>query len=138
MNDAELQQILDNNPDISVNSGTIGTGKTSIPAATDSPLESKFMHLWDMLEGPPLQREYQFKPDRKWRADFAHLPSRTLIEVEGGIWSNGRHVRGHGYTNDCIKYNAAVMAGWRVLRLTSDMLQPDYIEEIITFVEVME
>jgi hypothetical protein len=37
---------------------------------------------------------------RKWRAAFAHLPSRTLIEIEGGIYVHGRHNRGAGFAAD--------------------------------------
>ena len=53
--------------------------------ATTSPsrLESKFALLWRSLGGPELKREFRFHPERKWRADFAHPASRTLIEIEG-------------------------------------------------------
>ena len=48
-------------------------------------LEGRFLRLWESLGGPPLEKEFRFHPGRRWRADFAHLPSRTLIEVEGGF-----------------------------------------------------
>jgi hypothetical protein len=35
-----------------------------------------------------------------WRADFAHLASRTLIEIEGGIYVSVRHNRGAGFAAD--------------------------------------
>ena len=38
------------------------------------------------------------------------------MEIDGGTWSGGRHVRGDGYRRDCEKLNAATLAGWRVLR----------------------
>lgn len=38
------------------------------------------------------------------------------VEIEGGVWSGGRHTRGSGFVQDCEKYNAAVEMGWRVLR----------------------
>jgi hypothetical protein len=47
-----------------------------------------------------LEREFHFHPTRRWRADFAHLPSRTLIEIEGGIYVNGRHNRAGGFAAD--------------------------------------
>jgi very-short-patch-repair endonuclease len=37
-----------------------------------------------------LEREYRFHHERRWRADFAHVEARVLIEIEGGIWVNGR------------------------------------------------
>jgi len=69
------------------------------------------------------EKEYQFC-DRKWRFDFVILPisDKIAIEFEGGIWSGGRHVRGKGYSGDLMKYNAACVLGWRVLRYTQDVL----------------
>jgi hypothetical protein len=36
----------------------------------------------------------------RWRADSAHFPTRCLIEIEGGIWINGRHNRAAGFNTD--------------------------------------
>jgi hypothetical protein len=58
-------------------------------ATPPSRLESRFELLWRAHGGPDLEKEFRFHPVRKWRADFAHLPSRTLIEIEGGIYVNG-------------------------------------------------
>ena len=68
-------------------------------------------------------REYRFSPDRKFRFDFA-IPERMIaIEVEGGIWSGGRHTTPQGFLRDIVKYNLAVCSGWKVLRFTSDMVE---------------
>ena len=45
------------------------------------------------------------------------------VEVEGGSWIHGRHVRGRGFEADCEKYNAAVLLGWRILRFTPAMVE---------------
>ena len=103
-----------------------------------SKLESKFLFLWRCLDGPPLQREYRFHPDRKWRADFAHLPSRTLIEVEGGAWVGGRHNRGSGFVRDTEKYLEATLSGWRVLRLTERQLEGATLERLIDFLGTLQ
>ena len=95
-----------------------------------SRLESKFALLWRALNGPPLQAEFRFHPSRKWRFDFAHPESRTAIEIEGGVWSGGRHTRGAGYVADCEKYNAATLAGWRVFRLPDKLLTAEQVEAI--------
>lgn len=74
--------------------------------------------------------EYRFAPPRKWRADFAHLESKTLIEIEGGIWTGGRHTTGAGFNRDLEKYFEAQLAGWRVFRLGHDQLTLEGISRI--------
>ena len=69
------------------------------------------------------EREYQFHPTRKWRFDFAWPLEKFAVEIEGGVWSGGRHTRGKGFIEDCIKYNEAVMLGWRVIRVTTEMVE---------------
>lgn len=71
---------------------------------------------------PPASRELTFHPTRKWRFDLAWPTRRLAVEVEGGTWSGGRHVRGKGYEGDIEKYNAAQALGWLVLRVTPQML----------------
>lgn len=67
-------------------------------------------------------REHQFDASRMWRFDFAWLDLLVAVEVEGGTWSAGRHSRGSGFESDCVKYAEAVIAGWLVLRVTTDMV----------------
>jgi very-short-patch-repair endonuclease len=67
-------------------------------------------------------REHHFAPNRKYRFDFALLEPKIAVEIEGGIWIEGRHTRPEGFIADCEKYNHAVLLGWRVLRFTSDMV----------------
>lgn len=67
--------------------------------------------------------EFQFHETRKWRSDRAWLDQRVLVEIEGGHFATGRHTRGRGFQNDCIKYAEAMVRGWRVLRVTTDMVK---------------
>lgn len=62
--------------------------------------------------------EHRFHPTRRWRLDFAFPALRLGVEVEGGLYSRGRHVRPAGYEADLEKYNAAALAGWMVLRFS--------------------
>ena len=66
--------------------------------------------------------QHRFHPVRRWRFDLAFPDHMLAIEVDGGIWRQGRHTRGAGYRRDCIKINEAVLLGWRVLRFTPDMV----------------
>ena len=72
---------------------------------------------------PQPQREYQFHPSRKWRFDYAWPAERVALEVEGGAWVHGRHVRPEGYERDCEKYSEAAIRGWRVIRATTGMIE---------------
>ena len=65
---------------------------------------------------PEPTREFVFHPVRKWRFDFAWPERRVAAEVEGGIFSYGRHVSPAGFIEDCRKYGEALLLGWRVLR----------------------
>lgn len=80
---------------------------------------------------PEPQDEFYFAKPRRWRFDHAWPPClrddhvhhpwcyrRTAMEVEGGVWVVGRHVRGGGYVKDLEKYNAAALRGWRLVRYT--------------------
>lgn len=69
------------------------------------------------------EQEFEFHPKRKWRADFHLVGKKILVEVEGGIWSGGRHTRGKGYIGDMEKYNAATMMGFQVIRFSTDQVK---------------
>jgi very-short-patch-repair endonuclease len=71
-------------------------------------------------------REYEFFPTRNWKVDFAFIEIKLAIEIEGGVFSGGRHVRGVGFTDDCVKYNELTMLGWRLLRFTSGHVDSGY------------
>ena len=103
-------------------------------AKPPSRLEKRFETLWKGLSGPPLEREFRSHPVRRWRADFAHLPSRTLIEIEGGIYVNGRHNRASGFAADLEKYLEATLAGWRVVRLGPEELTVESISRLVAVV----
>lgn len=64
-------------------------------------------------------REHKFALPRKWRFDFAWPDRKLAVEIEGGIYSGGRHTRGKGYEADMEKYNAASRLGWTIMRFTT-------------------
>lgn len=80
-------------------------------------------------DGLPLPHpEFVFAHPRKWRFDYAWCdlrdPSKPMLalEVEGGVWTRGRHTRGAGFLKDCEKYNEAACRGWRLIRVTPKQL----------------
>jgi very-short-patch-repair endonuclease len=76
-------------------------------------------HIVDIPElSIKLEPEFKFHPTRKWRADYIVQPFKILIEVDGGIWTGGRHSGGAGQIKDMEKLNAAAVLGYLVLRYT--------------------
>ena len=96
-----------------------------------SRLERRFLLYRQSVGGPELKREFRFHMDRKWRADFAHVESRTLIEVEGGIYVQGRRNRPQGFAADAEKYLEAALDDWRVVRLAELQITAPMIERIV-------
>lgn len=67
-------------------------------------------------------KEYKFHPTRRWRFDYAIPEHKIALEVEGGVWTGGRHTSPKGFLGDIEKYNTATLMGWRVFRTTPDEL----------------
>ena len=65
-------------------------------------------------------KEYKFHEVRKWRFDYAFPDVKVASEVDGAVWTQGRHTRGAGYLGDMEKLNTAASMGWLVLRITPD------------------
>lgn len=89
---------------------------------SQSELEAELTFQIVAIGLPEPVREYRFHPHRRWRFDFAWPGQKLAVEVEGGVWSGGRHVRGAGFSRDCEKYNEAALNGWCVLRVTGAMI----------------
>lgn len=106
-------------------------------APPPSTLEALFSQIWGLAGGGVLLREYRFHPTAGWRFDFALPAIRVAIEIEGGL-HGGRHVRPKGFIEDATKYNAATLAGWRLLRLTTAHLSLGYIEPLVSWTKGLE
>lgn len=86
------------------------------------------------------EREYKFHPTRDWRFDFAWPAIKLAVEVEGGTsFGKSRHSQGDGFEKDCIKYNAATLLGWKVLRYSTKMVQNETaINQVVEYIESHE
>lgn len=80
-------------------------------------------------------KEYAFHQKRRWRFDYAIPEYRIAIEVEGGVWTKGRHTRAKGFLGDMDKYNTAAVMGWTLVRTTPTKLMTkqtfDYIKQAL-------
>jgi very-short-patch-repair endonuclease len=60
--------------------------------------------------------EFRFHHTRKWRFDLAWPGHKVAVEVDGGIWIQGRHNRGAAMKAQWEKENTAQCMGWRILK----------------------
>lgn len=69
--------------------------------------------------------EYQFAKHigRRWAADYCWPLHKLILEVQGGIWTQGRHVRGAALIAEYEKLSEAAILGYRVLLCTPDELR---------------
>lgn len=93
---------------------------------SQSALEVAFLTYWRQFgtRAKPIQ-QFKFCPSRKWRADFCFRRRMVIVELDGGIYTRGRHTRPGGYVKDAEKLNAAVALGYAVLRIPGPLLSND-------------
>lgn len=81
--------------------------------------------------------EFRFAPPRRWRFDWAWPAHRLAMEVQGGIWTQGRHTRGAALLKEHEKLNTAACLRWRVLYVTPARLLidgPDLVRRALNYV----
>ena len=92
--------------------------------AAPSALEAEFAF---QLRAAGLQkrftRQFQAISGRKYSWDFAAVPERLLIEIQGQIWHKGGHTTGSGITRDAEKLNLAILSNWRQLTFTAEHIK---------------
>ena len=59
--------------------------------------------------------ELRFHSVRRWRFDLAFPDQKVALEVQGGIFTGGRHNRGAAMLKEWVKLNTAAAMGWRLL-----------------------
>jgi hypothetical protein len=100
---------------------------------------NKFNLLWgEYGEGIILVEEHHFHPTRRFSSDYAHVESKTSVELEGGTgsrYTKSRHTTPQGFKGDREKYLAATALGWVVISLTSDMITVENIETIVSTIK---
>lgn len=80
---------------------------------------------------PAPEHEFRFHPERKWRFDFCWQSARVAMEVQGAIFTGGRHVRGAALVKEHEKLNHAAILGWRVLFVTPQQLKTGEAFELV-------
>lgn len=101
---------------------TYSTGRKTRQSAKSVEIRDVFTVICKTDLGLTVVKEYRFHPTRRWRFDYAIPEHKIALEVEGGVWSQGRHTRPQGFLGDIEKYNTAGLMGWRVFRTTPENL----------------
>ena len=91
------------------------------PKAAATPLYPLVTLCRSMKIAEPIP-EYRFHPQRKWRADYCWPAHMLMLEVNGGVWTQGRHTRGQGAIDDMAKLSEAAILGYRVLYCTPEQM----------------
>lgn len=68
--------------------------------------------------GVSAEREFVFNPTRRFRFDAAWPDALVAAEIDGAVWTGGRHTSPAGFLRDQEKTNLAGLDGWRVFRFT--------------------
>lgn len=84
-------------------------------AASNLLIFNSLLGVWNI---PNATTEHVFHNERKWRFDYCWPDKKIALEVEGGVFSGGRHTSGAGFMGDMEKYNQAVLYGWKIIRTT--------------------
>ena len=88
-----------------------------------SQLEEDFLRQLRTTTLPVPEREHMFAKPRRWRFDVAFPDVQLAVEINGGVWINGRHNRGAGYESDMQKMNTAMLIGWTVLQFGATAIE---------------
>lgn len=113
---------------------------TSPKAKNAAKAKEQARKLAELVEGyltklPKYEKEIMFHPKRRWRFDYAWTDLKIALEIHGGVFTNGRHTRGKGFSEDKVKMNNAQLLGWIVIEATTaqvkDGLMLNWITEAI-------
>lgn len=92
---------------------------------------------------PRPRPEYQFAMDigRKWAFDWAWprgengyiepMFGGTALEIQGGIWTKGRHTRGAALLKEWEKLNEAAIRNWRILYCQPEDVESGAVFEVL-------
>lgn len=71
---------------------------------------------------PPFECNAEIIPGRKFEFDFVWRRQKVALELEGGVWRRGGGAHSHptNIIRDIEKSNLAALAGFRLLRFTTD------------------
>jgi len=104
-----------------------------------SELEIAFEALWlELYPDIDLVSEFKPIPKRRFRADYAHINSKVLIEINGGTWVKNGHSSGKGIERDYTKTNLCILHGYVTFQLSSQMIIKEWLDIIVETIKGRE
>jgi very-short-patch-repair endonuclease len=100
--------------------------------ANKYPCKNGYSKIYEQLLGGEWWAEWPFHPTRKWRFDYACPELKIAIEVDGGVFTGGRHSGGVGQVKDMEKMNHAASMQWLVFHAIPDEMFDLRLRELIT------
>lgn len=92
--------------------------------AKDSPQLGRLLWQLEVIDIPTPAREHLFAPvapaglrQRRWRFDVCWPEQLLALELDGSLFTGGRHGGTPSAIRDVEKLNIAALLGWRVLRV---------------------
>ena len=106
----------------------------------DGDVQCKLIEMNDLRNNKRISKEATFKSimktTRNFRCDFYCPNLRLIVEINGGEWSNGLHVRGKRYNDDLRKANIAQLNNFTYLQYTyTQLMNGDLIDDMKIFIE---
>lgn len=75
--------------------------------------------------------EFRFHLTRRWRFDVAYPDYRVAVEIQGGNFVGGGHVRGEALKDEYTKLAEAAILGWRVIPVLPEWVESGVAEKWI-------
>lgn len=94
--------------------------KPKPPKIPAYPCRDVYSKVMEARFGEECWAEWPFCAGRRFRFDYALPKWKVAIEIDGGLWTGGRHSGGVGQKKDFEKMNLAAELGWIVLHYTPD------------------
>ena len=95
------------------------------------PTKNFYTKIYEARLGGEWWAEWSFHPTRKWRFDFALPELKIAIEIDGGVFTGGRHSGGIGQLKDMEKMNASAELGWLVFHhIPDEQFNTNHLEQI--------
>jgi hypothetical protein len=89
----------------------------------ESLAEDVLLNRISMLRLPKPETQVKLIPGRRFRFDVVWPEYKVAVELQGGVYRNGRHVRGAGYESDAEKSALAQALGYMVLYVTPQQVR---------------